>query len=118
MTDLSITSGSGSQTSTQSPQGLVSTGTRTEAASTVQPGTASTLLSPNTISLNNTRLSIVNLNISPTTAKTSKVVATDTAPPKHHTNYGLLSVSIVLLVVALYLFWMTTRSAKSTTDNH
>jgi hypothetical protein len=114
MADLSIGSGSGAQGSTQSPQGLVSSGIATAAGSNVQPGTATTLLtSPTGISLHTTQLSTVSL-----TSATTPVVSSSPATilPKHHIDSGLLGISIGLAVIAVVVFLMITRSAKNTTN--
>ena len=114
MADLSIGSGSGAQSSTQSPQGLVSSGTTTAAGSNVQPGTATTLLTTGTgISLHPTQLATVSL-----TGATTPVVsaAPVSVPPKHHINSGLLVISIGLAVIAVVVFLIITRSAKNTTN--
>jgi hypothetical protein len=34
---------------------------------------------------------------------------------KHHINTALLGISVVLFVVAIVLFWLTSRPVKSTT---
>jgi hypothetical protein len=123
MADLSISSGSGAQTSTQSPQGLVSSGNNAaaESGSNVQPGTATTLLTTSGgISLHPTALttvSVSNAGSEPVTT-TSSAVATVNVQPKHHINGGLLGVSIGLLVIAAVVFMIITRSAKNTTNYH
>jgi|GEM_PF-2579055 hypothetical protein len=120
MAALSITSGNGTQTSTQSPQGLVSSGnSNTEAGSNVQPGTATTLLTNTSgITLHPTALTTVNVGAtSPQpAATTSSTPATVHTQPKHHINGGLLGISIGLLVIAVVVFLVITRSAKNTTN--
>jgi hypothetical protein len=123
MADLSISSSSGTQTSTQSPQGLVSSGNNAAAESggNVQPGTATTLLTTSSgISLHPTALTTVNVGAagSEPVAGTSPAVATVNIQPKHHINGGLLGISIGLLVVAAIVFLFITRSAKNTTNYH
>jgi hypothetical protein len=115
MADLSITSGSGTQTSTQSPQNLAAPSSSTAAGSSVQPGTATSLVSPNSISLNNPNLNIVNLNSVSATATSPKTSAVVTTQPKQHLNSGLLSISISLFVIAIIIFWAVGRPEKNTT---
>jgi hypothetical protein len=115
MADLSIGSSSGAQGNTQSPQGLVSSGTSTAAGSNVQPGTATTLLTtPTGVSLHPTQLATISL-----TGATTPVVSASSAsssPSKHHISSGLLGISIGLAVIAVVVFVMITRSAKNTTN--
>ena len=115
MAGLSITSGGGTQTTTQSPQGLASSGTSAEAATSVQPGTASTLLTtPTGISLGPSQVATVPI-ASTATASSTKTAAVATVQPKHHTNDILLGGAIALLIIAFAAFYMITRSAKNTT---
>jgi hypothetical protein len=119
MASLNTVSGSGSQSTTQSPQNLVNTTNNTEAATSVQPGTATSLLTtPNGIQLAPVQLSTVNLNNSSasTRAAASKVAVVTTVPPKHHLNSTLLGLSIGLFVLAIATFWFVTRSEKNTTN--
>jgi len=114
---LSISSGSGGQTNTQSPQGLVSSGSTTAAASNVQPGTATTLLTTGSgISLHPTQLPTINVNTAPQTVTNPSSVAATTVQPKHHISSGLLGISAGLFIIALVVFWIITRSAKNTTN--
>jgi|ERR1039458_783842 hypothetical protein len=114
---LSISSGDGAQTSTQSPQGLVSSGSATAAASNVQPGTASTLLTTgNGIALYPSQLPSVNVNTAPQATTSSNSVVATTVQPEHHISGGLLVISLSLFIIALVVFWIITRSAKNTTN--
>ncbi|HVA11498.1 MAG TPA: hypothetical protein VNG32_05035 [Candidatus Dormibacteraeota bacterium] len=114
---LSISSGDGGQTSTQSPQGLVGSGSTTAAASNVQPGTATTLLTTGSgIALYPTQLPTVSVNTAPQTTTTSTPVVATTIQTKHHISGGLLGISAGLFIVALVVFWIITRSAKNTTN--
>ncbi|HXR49626.1 MAG TPA: hypothetical protein VN778_01210 [Verrucomicrobiae bacterium] len=108
---LSTTTGSGTQTTTQSPQASTGTTGTTESSSSVQPGTATSLLSSqNGMPLHASALTTVNLT-GATQAQTSQA-----APPsKHHINGGLLGISLALFVIAIALFWFTSRPVKSTT---
>jgi hypothetical protein len=116
MADLSITSGNGAQTTTQSPQSVGGSGTNTEAGSNVQPGTATALLtSPDGISLRPTPLATVNIGASASTITPSHAAIT-TAPPKHHVNSGLLGISAGLFVIAVIVVLFINRSAKNTTN--
>jgi hypothetical protein len=115
---LSIGAGNGTLTNTQSPQGLVGSGSATAAASSVQPGTATTLLTTGSgIALRPSQLTTVNVNTATTPAATipSSVAAT-TVQPKHHISSGLLGISAGLFIIALVVFWIITHSAKNTTN--
>jgi hypothetical protein len=113
---LTASSGSGTQTTTQSPQSSVQSGTPTAQASSVQPGTATSLLtSGGGVALHATSLSTVSLNN--TTAQTQAAPQTAQMLPTHrHINPVLLSFSVVLCLIAIGMFWYTARSAKNTTD--
>jgi hypothetical protein len=110
-TSLKTTTGSGTQAATQSPQTAgqpTATGTP---SSGVQPGTASNLLNSQAstgVPLHNTTLPTANLNATPTTQ-----VATP--PPARHLHPALFGVSALLFLIAIWLFWATSRSAKTTT---
>jgi hypothetical protein len=120
MANLSIGSGGGTQTSTQSPQALVGSGSSTEAASNVQPGGSNlqptTAASPTGIALHPTQLPTINVNNIPKPVTSSSTTAIVHSQPKHHVNSGLLSVAAGLFIVAVIIFWMITRSAKNTTN--
>jgi len=110
--ELNTTTQSSSQTTTQSPQSAVGSGSvgGTQTGS-VQSGTPTDLLNNQPgIPLADTPLSTVNLQPSTT--------ATNTAQPpvsKHHVNAGLLSFSALLILIAIILFIVAGRSVKSTT---
>jgi hypothetical protein len=113
MAQLTTTTGSGTQASTQSPQtaGLAaSSGTQ---ASSLQPGTATSLLNGrNGVPLHGQALTVVNIN-----GATAATIAQSpsTRVTKHHINTALMGVSVLLLLIAIVLFWVTSRSVKSTT---
>jgi hypothetical protein len=111
--NLTTSPGSGTQTSTQSPQSANQGGGLTNAnASYFQTGSpASMLTSQNGITLQQTPLSVVNIN---STTATPKVQVT--TQPKHHVNGLFLGLSLVLFLVAMALFWLTIKSANNTTD--
>jgi hypothetical protein len=114
---LTATSGSGTQGTDQNPQASVASGTPTAQAGSVQPGTATSLLTGGTtgVALQTTPLSTVSLDN--TTAQTQTAPRTAQAlPARHHINPVLLSLSVVLCLIAIALFWFTTRTAKNTTD--
>ncbi len=117
MAELTTGKAVGSQATTQNPQTvptqtLGSTPTQSKG---VQPGTAQQVLtSSNGISLGGTAVTTVNLN--PTTAATVQADVKPPAPAKHHVNAGLLGLSIGLVLVAVIVFWIIGRTAKSTTD--
>jgi hypothetical protein len=109
---LTTTAGSGVQATTQSPQSAGQPSTAGAQSSSVQPGTATALLNGQSgVPLHGTVLSTINLN-----ATTPAIVSVPTSnQPKHHVNLMLFGLSALLLVVAVVLFWTTTRSAKNTT---
>lgn len=112
-TTLNTTSGTGNQATTQSPQVAGSSGTTGAKASSVQPGTASDLLrSQQGIQLKDTPVTTVNLS----EATSSGTVQQTPATKHHHINPALGAFSIALFVLAIVLFWITSRTAKSTTD--
>src|SRR5580765_1030313 len=114
---LTATSGSGTQTTTGTPQSVPITagfGGGTQ-ASGVQPGTATSLLnSSQGVELTPTALPSVSLDSTTTAGKTTSVIPLAAKP--HHLNLGLLGISAVLVVVAIVLFWSMNRSAKNTTE--
>jgi hypothetical protein len=118
MADLSISSSGGSQTTTQNPQGLVSSGTAsTEAASNVQSGTATALLTtPTGIALHPSQLPTIAVNTSSEPSLPTSSASVATAPPKHHVSSALLGISAGLFIIAIIIFWAITRSAKNTTN--
>ncbi|HUY85286.1 MAG TPA: hypothetical protein VMU97_02100, partial [Candidatus Dormibacteraeota bacterium] len=72
--------------------------------------------SQNGVTLHGTALSTVNL----TTPAPALPLATSTAAParpaKHHVNPVLFGLPALLVVVAVVLFWVTSRTVKSTTE--
>lgn len=113
MASLTTTSNSGEQTTTQSPQASVGSAPATAQAGSVQPGTANNLLtSQNGQSLSPTPLSTIDL--SGGAASTGQLALQPTAV-KHHFNPVLGGAAVLLFVVAVALFWSTSRSVKNTT---
>jgi hypothetical protein len=120
MADLTIAPATGSQVTTQNPQ-TVPTGQSVGGASTksggVQPGTArSVLTSQNGLSLGNSALTTVNLATGEASGTQAESKAVAQQPAAHHVNGALVGISIVLILVAIVLFWAIGRSAKSTTN--
>jgi hypothetical protein len=117
MAGLPISTSGGTQSSTQSPQSLVNQGTSTEASSSVQPGTATSLLTTsNGISLGPSQLSTVTIgNGASSSSHTTQTVASASPPKKHTPNYVLLGVAGLLLVVAVVVSIIFTLNAKNTT---
>ncbi|HEX4775054.1 MAG TPA: hypothetical protein VH234_06075 [Candidatus Saccharimonadales bacterium] len=112
---LNATSNSSGQTTTQSPQSAVGSSVGGAQTGGVQSGTPNNLLtSSNGISLSSTALTTVSLNPGTTTA-TSTTTVPLASPAKHHINSVLLGFSGLLIVVAIVLFWVASRSVKSTT---
>ncbi|GAC1499604.1 MAG: hypothetical protein NVS1B10_02500 [Candidatus Saccharimonadales bacterium] len=112
--ELTAGTSSGQQTDTQNPQTAGQAGNTGAQSSSLQPGTATNLLtSPNGVSLNNTPLATLSLDPSQNTSSSSTLVPPNPAP--HHLKPALLIFPGVLVLLALILFWLTTRQAKSTT---
>lgn len=112
---LTTGTGSGVQSTTQTPQSAGQGATGGTQSSNVQPGTATALLSsPGGLPLQGTKLTTVSLNAA--TPATVASVSPATSPPKHHVNTALFGFSALLLAVAVVLFWATSRSVKNTTQ--
>lgn len=109
---LTTGSSSGTQTGTQSPQASVGTTPRTAQAGSVQPGTATNLLNNEKagVALQGKQLSVVNIG-----ARQSQI--SQYAPPTaKDTNPLLFGVSGLLLIIAIYMFWVSAHTTKNTTD--
>jgi hypothetical protein len=118
MATLTTTSGSGTQSTTQTPQSAGQEATGGTQSSNVQPGTATALLnSSGGVPLGGTVLTTVSLNRATPAAAPATVSSVSQAgsPPKHHVNTALFGFSVLLLVVAAVLFWTAGRSVKNTT---
>ena len=113
---LTTTTGSGTQTTTGTPQTVGSAPNNSAAkAGSVQPGTATSLLtSKQGVSLSNTPVTTVNLNGAQTTAATSAQTPNNTATSRD-VNPVALGFCGLLFVAAVVLFLVTSRSAKNTT---
>jgi len=110
-TSLETTSGSGSQTATQSPQSATTTTGTGTAANGLQPGiNQDALRSGSGVPIINTQPNSISLNS--VSASTAVPVA---APQHHHANPVLAGFSIGLFALAVLLFWLTSRSVKTTT---
>ena len=108
-TTLTTTTSSGAQASTQNPQ-VATQQNQTQNSQAIQPGTAANLLnSGQGIPLNNVPVPLVSLN---TSTATSAVVA---VPHRQAINPVLGGISVLLFVVAIGLFVLTSRSSKNTT---
>ena len=120
MADLTTTPASGAQQgSTSNPQAVPtgqSIGGASKQSGGVQPGTArSVLTSNNGVSLQSSALTTVSLDTTAST-KTQASSTAVTKPVNHHVNGALIVASIVLVLIAVGVFWAMSRSAKSTTD--
>ena len=107
MAGIPLSSNSGDQTSTQSPQAAQpANGGGAANAGSIQPGTANQALeSTQGISLNPTPVSTVSLGGS--TGQVSSAL-----PRQQHFNPVLAGLALVLLVVAVILFWAVSASGK------
>lgn len=115
-TDGSITG----QANTQSPQQSAGSGSApTAAAKSVQPGTATSLLSgaangSQGIPLSSTVLPVANLD---TAAQTTATITKPTVASKqHHPNAVLMVIVVALAILAIATMWLTHQSAKNTTE--
>jgi hypothetical protein len=105
-TQLPAVSSSGSQTNTQSPQSA-GPATSTTNGGAVQPGTANALLtSTNGVSLTPTPVTTIGLGQSSGSTATTIPIA------KHHFNPVLMVFSIILFVIAIIMFKLTSDSSK------
>jgi hypothetical protein len=78
--------------------------------SSIQPGNdTGALVSTGGIPLTQTPLSTVSIGAAASQSSTG------VHQPSRHINPALLGFSVVLFVVGLILFWLTSRSAKNTT---
>lgn len=110
---LNTTTGTGTQTSTGSPQ-TVGAGSNTAQSGSVQPGTATNLLnSSQGISLANTPLTTVNLGATKTA--TTPGTTTGQAAADQQVSPLAIGVCVLLFAVALVAFAIINRSAKNTT---
>jgi hypothetical protein len=50
-----------------------------------------------------------------TTKAQTQASSTPAPAQQHHANVGLYGLSIALCVIAIIMFWVTSRSAKTTT---
>lgn len=105
--------GSGSQNATQDPQSSPQALGLAAQTDTVQTGAPTSLLvSQNGILLHSALVPTVNLDASATTTSTTTVQATHHGP-----NPTLLGFAGLLFLIAIVLFWSTSRSAKTTTKS-
>ena len=113
MASLTTVPGSGTQTTTQSPQAVGAAGGAPANATGVQPGTATNLLNTTTggVALKNTQLSVVGLG-----ARTTGQVSQSAPAAKHHVNPLLFGFSGLLFLAAIAMFWATARASKTTTE--
>jgi hypothetical protein len=113
MAALTTVTGSGTQSSTQSPPAVGAAGGAPSNATGVQPGTATSLLNTTTggVALKNTQLSVVGLG-----ARTSTQSAQPEPAPAKHVSPVLFGFSGLLFIIAIAMFWTTARSAKTTTE--
>jgi hypothetical protein len=108
---LTAKSGTGTQSTTSSPQ--QSSGTSGAAANGrgVQPGTTASLLTNKTagVKLNSTSLTVVNIG-----PKTASVVKTP-APAKASPSPIAIDFAVILFVLAGIMLWSTIKAGKKTT---
>jgi hypothetical protein len=120
MADLTTAPAAGNQGTTQNPQSAPSGQTISGASAQsggVQPGTAKDVLTnQNGLSLHTTALTAVSLDQTTSSTGSQAQPAPAVQKPAHHINPALIGISIILIIVAIGLFWMINRSAKSTTN--
>ncbi|MEO8104889.1 MAG: hypothetical protein ABI602_00955 [Candidatus Saccharibacteria bacterium] len=109
--NLTTTSGGGAQTTTENPQ-VATPGSQTQSSQAVQPGTAASLLTSSSgIQLTNASVPLVSLT-------TSTAPAPSVVPPaatRHALNPVLSGLSVLLFIVAIALFVLTSKTSKKTT---
>ena len=106
------TTTSSTQGTTQNPQAASAGTTSAAQTSAIQPTTTTSLLNGgNGIVLNGSTLPSVTLGT--TTASTQAPI---TPVAKHHINPVLGSLAVFLFVAAIVLFYLTSKSAKNTTN--
>ena len=106
--NLTTTTGSGAQATTQNPQ-VATQDNQTQNSQAIQPGTAANLLnSTHGIVLNNVPVPLVSLN-------TSTATPPATVQPHSTINPVLGGLSVLLFIVAIGLFVLTSRTSKNTT---
>jgi hypothetical protein len=116
---LSITGGSGSvesQANTQTPQASVGPSGNTTSSGNVQPGTATSLLETDNGGIRLTNQMLPTVTVGATAIGTVQTTKPSAQTTKHHTNFFLLGLAIVIFVLAIGFFWTTFRSAKNTTE--
>jgi hypothetical protein len=114
---LKTVTGSGTQSSTGTPQSAGQPGDTGARSNEVQPGTVSEGLQSQSsptdtvgIPLKEGTLKGLILNDIPRANVATKPV------PSNQVNPALFGISVILFIVAVALFWLTNRSAKSTTE--
>ncbi len=116
---LSIAPANGQQTTTQNPQTAPApvAGASNQSGG-VQPGTAVNLLtSTQGEPLSNQALTTVNLGSDPQALHTETSTSQPSPQPDNHKiNPAILSIPVILCLVAVIMFWIMSRSAKSTTN--
>lgn len=108
---LPITSATGEQATTQSPQSATPGSIGGQTPTSLQQNAASSLLtSQNGVTLYPTVLSSASLNnlTSSTVAQATPQKATS-----HRVDTPLLSISLVLLVAAIIMVWLANKSAET-----
>ncbi len=116
LTTTTSGAGLGNQTSTQTPQASVGPASKAAASGSVQPGTATSLLTQsNGISLSGQALTAVSLD-GTTTSTGQSSQPEPVTPAKHDVNPVLLGLAIALFVAALMIVWKINHSAKNTTN--
>lgn len=115
---LNTTTGSGTQSATGTPQSVGSQNTNAATSGSVQPGTASNLLSNpaagSTAGISLTGSQVTTVDLTGTSATTQTATTQPPAQP-HHVNTVALGVCAVLAIVAVLVFVSMSRSAKNTT---
>jgi len=112
-TQLKTGSATGTQITTQTPQSATGPAGGTKSNS-LQPGTATTLLNSSTgIQLQNK--AVPTIQLPPATATVAQAGPSPVPAKPHHVSPVLISLPVILVLVALVMFWQARRSVKSTT---
>lgn len=116
---LLITGGNGSvesQANTQTPQASVGPAGNTTSSGNVQPGTANSLLETGNGGIKLTNQVLPTVTVEATSTGTVQSTKSDASPAKHHDNFFLIGLAIVIFILAIGFFLNTFRSEKNTTE--
>ena len=108
---LGSSSSAGNQVNTKNPQAATTNNSLNAAQANLQSSQVNLFNQTNGISLSPTALPAVSLP-----AATAAIPKPQTKIEQHNVNFFLLGLVIAIFVVAIFIFWRMTISAKNTTD--